>query len=269
MPDVWSTVVEADMAMQERLANLLDDMEADSAAQATLESFLSEIPFPPRSRVLEIGSGPGRVARAVARREEVGEVAGTDPSPLFIEKARERSTASDKLTFEVMDGRKLNFGNDQFDVVIVCRTLIHVPGPEQVLSEAHRVLRREGLLAILDADGATITVASGAFDPLQNCLEAAKAAFLNDSWLPRRLPELLQAAGFDLVSSRYYGNVRTTEPGAILSQVDRGAEVLAAWKQVSPELAVALKEEVRRRLATGRLYAFSGELSFVARKRLG
>jgi hypothetical protein len=92
------------------------------------------------------------------------------------------------------------------------------------------------------------------------------AAFLNDAWLVRRLPLLLKAAGFNLLDSRYYGDLRTSQPGVVLSQIDRGADTLASWGRITPRLASALKAEARQRIEDGRFYAFVGEVAFIAKK---
>jgi ubiquinone/menaquinone biosynthesis C-methylase UbiE len=265
MPDVWSTIADADVAMQERLASVLDEVESDPIAQATLESFLSLIDFPADSRVLEIGCGTGRVVRALARRKGVAQLVGVDPSPVLIDKAGELTGSASNVSFEIM-GRKLDFQADQFDVVMTYRTLMHIPGPEQVLAESLRVLRPGGVLALLEADAAGSTVAVGEHDPLQDCLAAAMTAFLNDAWLVRRLPLLLKGAGFDLLDSRCYGDLRTSQPGVVLSQIDRGADTLASWGRITPQLASALKAEARQRIEDGRFYAFVGEVAFIAKK---
>ena len=97
-------------------------------------------------------------------------------SPVFVARARELSAGLEKVAFEEADGRALGFADGAFDVVVFHTTLSHIPHPDRALSEAFRVLRAGGTLAICDGDYATITVALGEHDPLQACIEAAKAA---------------------------------------------------------------------------------------------
>ncbi|HEY7613340.1 MAG TPA: methyltransferase domain-containing protein, partial [Gemmatimonadales bacterium] len=153
-----------------------------------------------------------------------------------------------------------------FDAVVVHTTLCHVPQPDAVLHEAMRVLRPGGTLAICDGDYATITVATGEFDPLQACIEAVKAAFIHDVWLVRRLPTMLQAAGFELVDSCSHGYLQTTDPAYMLTLVDRGADTLAASKRIGADTAAALKAEARRRVDVGEFFGFIGFASLIARK---
>jgi ubiquinone/menaquinone biosynthesis C-methylase UbiE len=266
MPDVYATISEADAATQERLATILELRAADPQQRAMLDAYLSQIELGPAARVLEIGCGTGAVSRIVAGRPDVADVVGIDPSAVLVAKARELAPAQANLAYEEGDGRALRFPDEDFDAVVVHTTLCHIPQPDRVLAEAFRVLRRGGTLAICDGDYSTITVALGEFDPLQDCIEAVKAAFINDIWLVRRLPTLLPAAGFELLSSRSHGYLQTSQPEYMLTLVDRGADTLAAWERVGPELCDALKAEARRRADDDQFFGFIGFTSFIARK---
>jgi SAM-dependent methyltransferase len=266
VPDAYATIADVDVATQERLVDVLELRAADPQQRAILESYLSEIEFGPEARVLEIGCGTGAVTRALAARAGVAGAVGVDPSPVFLAKARELASDAANLTFEQGDGRALRFSDGDFDVVVLHTTLCHVPEPELVLAEAFRVLRARGTLAVCDGDYATVTVALGEWDPLQDCIEAVKAAFLNDPWLVRRLPALLHSAGFEVVSSRSHGYLQVADPEYTLTLVDRGADALASWGRIGPELAASLKTEARRRAEADRFFGFIGFASFIAHK---
>ena len=109
--------------------------------RAMVDSYLSELEYPPDTRFLEIGSGSGAVTRTVACRPGVAEAVGVDPSPVFVSKAQALARTIANIAFEQGDGRALRFGDDEFDVVVLHTTLCHVPEPERVLAEAFRVLR--------------------------------------------------------------------------------------------------------------------------------
>ena len=266
MPDVYATIADVDVEMQERLAGILELRAADPQQQMMLDSYLSEIEFPPGARVLEIGSGTGAVTRALARRPGVAQAVGIDPSPVFVSKAHELAAAMTNIAFERGDGRALRFGDDEFDVIVLHTTLCHVPEPDQVLAEAFRVLRPGGTLAVCDGDYATTTVALGDFDPLQECIEAVKAAFINDVWLVRRLPTLLRGLRFEIVSSRSHGYLQTTEPEYMMTLVVRGADALASSGRIGSDLCASLKAEAGRRAEADEFYGFIGFASFIARK---
>jgi SAM-dependent methyltransferase len=266
MPDVYAAIAEVDVATQERLAAILELRAADPQQRAILDAYLAEVEFPPAARVLEVGCGTGAVTRLLAGRPGVAEAVGVDPSPVFVAKAGELAAGVGNVAFEEGDGRALRFGDGDFDVVVCHTVLCHVPEPERVLAEVFRVLRPGGTLAVCDGDYATITVALGDADPLQDCIEAVKAEFINDPWLVRRLPALLRSAGFQLSGARSHGYLQTDQPAYMLTVVDRGADTLAARGRIGPELCAALKAEARRRAEAHAFYGFIGFATFLARK---
>jgi len=265
VPDVYATIADADVATQERLAGILELRASDGQQRAMLDSYLSEIDFPARARVLEIGCGTEAVTRVLADWPNVSEAVGIDPSPVFISKARELAAAA-SAAFELGDGRSLRFANGDFDAVVMHTTLCHIPQPERVLAEAYRVLRPGGTLTIFDGDYATITVALGESDPLQDCIEAVKTAFINDLWLVRRLPALLRSVGFEVLISRSHGYMQTSDPEYMLTLVDRGADTLASWGRIGPQICQSLKAEARRRAEAGEFFGFIGFVSFFSRR---
>jgi hypothetical protein len=141
-----------------------------------------------------------------------------------------------------------------------------MPGPEQALAEAYRVLRTGGRLAVFDGDYATTTVATSEFDPLQACVEAAISGLVHDGYLVRKLRALVQGAGFDVWELRSHGYVQTSEPTYMLSLVERGADVLASDGHIGLELAAALKAEGARRAEAGEFFGHIAYASLLARK---
>ena len=72
MPDVYANIAALDAAMQERLADVLETRGADRQQQELRRTFLADIQFPGRARVLEVGCGTGVLTRALARWPDVG-----------------------------------------------------------------------------------------------------------------------------------------------------------------------------------------------------
>jgi ubiquinone/menaquinone biosynthesis C-methylase UbiE len=266
MPDVYASIAEADRATQARLAEILELRAADPQQRAMVEQYLSEIELPNGAGVLEVGCGPGPVSRRIAELADVSEVIGVDPSPVFVERARELAKHLSKVSFHQGDARALDLADQSFDFVLFHTALCHIPEPEKALREAHRVLRPNGWLVAFDGDYVTTTVAIADFDPLQPVVEAMIANFVHDRWLTRRLPKVLASIGFAVKSTRSHGYTQTAEPTYMLTIVDRGADLLAATGSLGADAAEALKLEARRRVKASEFFGHISFVSVVARK---
>ena len=265
MPDVYANIAALDAAMQERLADVLETRGADRQQQELRRTFLADIQFPARARVLEVGCGTGVLTRVLARWPDVGAVVGVDPAPSLLSKARALAADLPNVRFEEADGRSLPFEPHSFDVVVFDSTLSHVPTPERALAEAHRVLRPLGWLATFDGDYSTTTVALCDHDPLQACAEMTMANSVHDRWLMRRLASLVAGCGFKVTALRSHGFVET-HGGYMLTVIDRGADMLCGSGQISDQTATALKAEARRRVETGSFFGHVAYVSLTARK---
>lgn len=266
--DVYSTIADAEHEVQERLAHVLERRAADLQQRDMLGTYLADIDFSHVTDVLDVGCGTGPVSRELARRLPAAQIIGIDPSPVFLATARKLAAGFPYLSYLEGDGRQIPCAANSFDVVIFHTTLSHVPHPDIALAEAFRVLRPGGALAVFDGNYTTTTLANGDFDPLQACADAAMAAIVHDRWLIQRLPTLIRNAGFALLKQRSLGIVETHEPDYMLTIADRGADVLAAEGRIGAELAQALKDEARRRVAAGNFFGAIAYGSIVARKQL-
>jgi ubiquinone/menaquinone biosynthesis C-methylase UbiE len=266
MPDLYANITAVDPSIQNVLINAMEVRAADPRARAMREAWLSGVEFSDAARVLEVGCGSGAVCRDLAQCPNVGTVQGLDPSPVFLAKARELATGLTNLSFDEGDARSMPYADNKFDVVVFHTCLTHVPTPEKALVEASRVLRSGGQLAILDGDYATTTVAIGDHDPLQACVDAAMAGLVNDRWLSRRLPMMVQSTGFQIKRLDSHGYLQTSDPIYMLTLVDRGADLLANSKRVDKALADSLKMEARRRAQAGEFFGFIAFTSLIAIK---
>jgi ubiquinone/menaquinone biosynthesis C-methylase UbiE len=261
MPDIYATITEVGLEIQERLVDVLEMRVNDPRQRAMWENYLSQVNFPPGAKVLEIGCGTGAVSRMLAQWPGVAQVLGVDPSPVFIAKARALAQGIPNLSFKESDGRSVALDEDTFDVVVVHQALSHVPQPEQLLAEAFRVLRPSGWLAVFDGDYATATIAMAERDPLEACVHAFRTNFVHDPWIVRRLPQLIQTAGFEVMPMHSHGYVEAPEGAYMLTWIDRGADVLLHTGRISQETAEALKAEARRRSAAK---AWFGHIAFAS-----
>jgi ubiquinone/menaquinone biosynthesis C-methylase UbiE len=277
MPDVYATIAQADLALQERLADVIELRANDPCYQEMVHAYLATVPWKQGNRVLEVGCGTGFICRIVAKRREVGGVVGIDPSPVlgvvgidpspvFIERARILAADLPSVSFECADGRSLPCSAASFDGVVLNTTLSHVPQPEQIISEANRVLRTGGWLAIFDGDYATATVATHVVDPLQTCVQAFLSGFVHDPWLMRRLPRVINGAGFADAPMRSHGYVEAPQAGYMLTWIDRGADALVTAGCIDSSTAESLKAEGRRRSDASEWFGYIAFASMIAIK---
>jgi SAM-dependent methyltransferase len=88
-----------------------------------VDFLVAELGLEPGTRILDVGCGPGRHARALAARGMV--VHGVDISQRFVELARDG--APDGVTFERIDARAMGF-ESEFDLVLsLCQGAFGLP----------------------------------------------------------------------------------------------------------------------------------------------
>ena len=103
--------------------------------EAQVAGFLAPVPG---RRILDVGTGTGRAAIALARRGAV--VTGVDASAEMLDvAARRASEAGVSLTFARGDAHRLEFPDRSFDAVVCLRVLMHTPDWKQSLAELCRV----------------------------------------------------------------------------------------------------------------------------------
>ncbi len=110
-------------------------------------------------RLLDAGCGPGTVTAGLARAVSPGEVIGLDAAPGVLEHARAHASeeAVDNVTFVAGDIYQLDVADAEFDVVFANQLLQHLTDPVRAIVEMRRVLKPGGLLAVRDADYATMS----------------------------------------------------------------------------------------------------------------
>ena len=106
-----------------------------------LDLALEDLPAP--GRVLDLGTGTGVVALALAERYPEAEVVGIDLSPGMIEEARRKlpPELAGRVRFEVGDASALDCTDDEFEVVVLSNMI-------PFYDELARVVASGGTLAL-------------------------------------------------------------------------------------------------------------------------
>jgi len=152
----------------------------------------------PGERVLDVGSGPGLLARDMASTVgPSGRVCGLDPSEPMLARARERCADQPQVSFEKGSAASLPYDDASFDAVVSTQVYEYVPDIPGALAEIARVLRPGGRVAILDTDYESLVVHTEDPERHARILDAWDEHFVHRG-LPRILGAALREAGFRL-----------------------------------------------------------------------
>lgn len=97
-------------------------------------------------RVLDVGSGTGSLALAIAADKRRCEVVGIDPSRAYVDFANRRASDT-RLKFQVGDAQKLDFPSGTFDRSLSLLVMNFIPDSRKALGEMRRVTRPGGSIA--------------------------------------------------------------------------------------------------------------------------
>lgn len=116
---------------------------------------LLQLGLPQNCKILDVGTGSGYVAIAVARQlKGRGRVTGLDLSPAMLtlaaENARSRGLEA-ALDWKVGDAGAMPFADAEFDAVISSGSLHHWQNPLAVLNEMGRVVKASGKVLVRDS----------------------------------------------------------------------------------------------------------------------
>ncbi|MEM7252273.1 MAG: methyltransferase domain-containing protein [Pseudomonadota bacterium] len=197
---------ELDDGAIERLVARLENRGRDAVFTRLFEHYVDRLTLPAGARVVEIGCGTGVIGRALlARGDFAGSVLGFDQCAPFIT-AAERLAAdagfADRLSFQLADAHRLPIADGSCDVAIAHTLISHVTDPQQVLSEAARILAPGGQLVVFDGDYASLTY-DYADDIFARRMDDALAkATFNNPLVMRGLARALPTVGLRLRESR-------------------------------------------------------------------
>jgi ubiquinone/menaquinone biosynthesis C-methylase UbiE len=220
----------------------------------SIEALLDDAGVAKGHRVLDVATGAGYVAAAVAARK--AEPVGIDFSAAQVRLARERYP---NLAFEQADAEALPFSDHSFEAVLNAFGLCHLPNPDLALREAFRVLKPGGRVAFSIWDIPERVVVFGAI------YAAIRAHGSVDTGLPigpnfflfssaEQSIKALRDAGFEALTFRQVPQVwRVSDPDQLFDMVAAGTvRAGATLRAQSPEARQAIREAVRQAVSAYR-----------------
>jgi ubiquinone/menaquinone biosynthesis C-methylase UbiE len=114
----------------------------------------------PGDKVLDIGCGPGQGFALLKERAPLGRAFGIDQSETMLKQARQRSRGAIKDGYlELKRGvfGSLPWDDATFDKILLVNVVYFFDGSGGDISEAHRVLRPTGRLAVYATDKKTMS----------------------------------------------------------------------------------------------------------------
>ena len=102
-------------------------------------------------KILDIGAGPGFISIILA---ELGyAVTAADFAKTMLKEAKKNAgELADRISFKTANAMELEFADDAFDVVFSRNLTWNLPDPQKAYSEWMRVLKKDGLMLIFDAN---------------------------------------------------------------------------------------------------------------------
>lgn len=150
----------------------------------------------PGDRVLDVGVGPGLLAREMAETVgDKGEVRGIDSSEAMLDMTRKRCADLEQADFVQADACDLPYPDASFDAVVSTQVYEYVPDMERALTEAARVLEPGGRIQILDTDWDSTVWSTRNPQRMRKIMDAWDE-HLYDPHLPTTLGPRLEQAGF-------------------------------------------------------------------------
>ncbi|WP_421850668.1 ArsR/SmtB family transcription factor [Novosphingobium sp.] len=167
-----------------------DELRSLHIADGPVEAALGEMLSGEIGRLLDVGTGTGRIAELFAARAD--HLTGLDKSPEMLRLARTRlqHLPAGQVTLVQGDFAQLPFPDAGFDTVLFHQVLHYAFAPQAVLAEAARVTAPGGRLVIVD-------FAPHEREELRTAHAHARLGF-SDS----QITALLTAAGFDPAGDR-------------------------------------------------------------------
>jgi arsenite methyltransferase len=266
MADPYSDLDNAEEAMQRAVADAMDARCVDPAQIRMRQDYMGRLTLPEGAFAVELGSGTGHVTHDLLSVAGVSRALGLEPARLLVERARSHYPDHPALTFDIGDAKATGLEAGSVDLVLMHTLLCHVPGPEEAVAEAFRILKPGGQLVIFDGDYDTTSVAIADFDPLAPVVRYMIDANVHNQWLSRQLGPLTSAAGFVPGEIGAHGYLASGDCAYFRTVVERGLVKMQEDGLLTAAGAEGPRAETEARIAEGRFHGYMSYTSSFATK---
>lgn len=150
--------------------------------------------------VLDLGCGTGVVIRMLDKLlDSSSRLHGADVSAELLKEAAKESDTN-RIAWNHLSSGPLPYADETFDAITMHTLLSHVPDPAFVLSEARRVLKKNGQLIVFDADHAGTTYNQSKYETTRRIDYLLTSAIAAHPDICRQLPRLLKDSGYTLTN---------------------------------------------------------------------
>lgn len=233
---------------------------ADHAKGESLDRLLARSAPEPHWRVLDVATGGGHTALAVAPL--VREVVATDLTPEMLHAAREfiESKGIRNVAFREADATALPFGDSEFDLVTCRIAPHHFPDVSQFVRETFRVLRRGGLAVVIDNVVPQERPAAEFINRFETIRDPShNRAFSVPEWVG-----FFRIAGFVDTQLEYFRKVRDFDFWTGMMSVD--APTKAKMRAMLATAPSAARDALAMEERDGKLRLYFNELLIVGRR---
>jgi ubiquinone/menaquinone biosynthesis C-methylase UbiE len=225
-----------------------------------LQVIIDALPLSPGMRVLDLACGAGFYARRIAARlGPEGAITGVDINRAYLAKADDQEPCQSgcaKIEFVAASFDRLPFRDGSFDLVWCAQSLFTLPDPVAALRHMARVVRRGGIIAVLENDTLHEVCLPWPIS-LELHLRAAELRFFLDEsqnsnkyYVGRRLPKVLAEAGLEPMGLTTHAFDRQAPLGETEKTLLRGY-LKTVVARVSPYLEPGLLQELHRLVDPG------------------
>lgn len=230
--------------------------QADAYARAAvitdedrLARLVGAIAPAPDYRAIEIATGPGYVAMALAAK--CREVVGVDltEAPLRIAERTRQSRSLTNVSFRTADAEELPFAAGEFDVAVCRFAFHHFEHPELVLAEMCRVSGVGATIAIEDLYASEFQPRAAYYNHFEHLRDHSHTRAM----APSELIEKLARAGIEL--QRLYSDELIVEAETWLQSAHTSADDAVEVRRL-------LEDDIRRDLSGARPFLRDGRIMF-------